>query len=138
MSEVTTGDLSNISCTGNSCFGNTTVDLRLSIRDVSISANRYSTHTSSDSFDLDSNSATPNVPGRTFWRANNGSATTITAFNSGVDGQAITILAANGNTTVAHGGSIVLKGSVNVTLASNQYITLQKYNTVWRELSRSF
>ena len=138
MSEVNVGDLSMITCQGNTCAGSGTTDLRLSIRDVAIGGNRYSTHTNADSFDLDSNSATPNIPGRTFWRANNGSVTTITAFNNGVDGQTITVLAANGNTTITNGGSIVLKGGVNVTPTTNQYVTLQKYNTVWRELSRSF
>jgi parallel beta-helix repeat protein len=138
VAEATLGAMINFVVTGNVCASNTTFDLRLTSRDVAIGPNRYATQSSVDFWDLASNSATPDIPGRTYWRANNSLATTITAFNSGVDGQQITIRAANGNTTIANGGLIVNKGAINVTLPADGTISYVRQNTVWREIFRSF
>ena len=138
INEAVTGELTSVVVDSNVCASNPTHDLRLVLRDVAIGNNRYSTQLSVDFFDLDSNSATPNVPGRLNWRANNSSATTITAFNGGVDGQQIVIRASNGNTTIAHGGSIVTKGAANVTLPADGSISFARQGTVWREIFRSF
>jgi parallel beta-helix repeat protein len=138
INESVTGEMTFIAVDGNSCISNTTTDLRLSLRDVNIGNNRYSTQQSVEYLDLASNSATPDVPGRVSWRANNSLATTITAFNSGVDGQQIVIRAANGNTTIAQGGLIVNKGAINVTLPSDGTISYIRQGTVWREIFRSF
>lgn len=163
---TTPGTLTNLSVTGNTCYGNaqrgimvneavvgemvgavvdsnvcannTTQDLRITARDVAIGNNRYSTQQSVEYWDLASNSATPDVPGRLNWRANNSSATTITAFNSGVDGQQIIIRAQNGNTTIAHGGLIVTKGAINVTIPQDGSISFVRQGTLWREIFRSF
>jgi parallel beta-helix repeat protein len=136
--EAALGEMVNFVVSGNACLNNTTVDLRLSLRDVAIGPNRYSTEQNAQYFDLASNSATPDVPGRTFWRADNSSATTITAFNSGVDGQQIIIRASNANTTVQHGGLIINKGAVNAAIPSNGIISYTKQGTVWFETFRSF
>ena len=138
INEAVTGELTSVVVDSNVCTSNPTNDLRLVLRDVAIGNNRYSTQLSVDFFDLDSNSATPNVPGRLNWRANNSSATTITAFNGGVDGQQIVIRAQNGNTTIAHGGSIVTNGAINVTIPTEGSIAFARQNTVWREIFRSF
>ena len=120
------------------CTSNPTNDLRLVVRDVVIGNNRYSTELNVEYLNLDSNSATPSVPGRMNWRANNSSATTITAFNGGVDGQQIVIRAQNGNTTIAHGGSIVTKGATNVTIPTDGSISFVRQDAIWREIFRSF
>jgi hypothetical protein len=138
VAEATLGAMINFVVTGNVCNLNTTNDLRLSLRDVSIGSNRYTLNQSVDFFDLVVNSATPSVAGRTFWRANNSSATTITAFNDGVNGQQITIRAQNGNTTVATSASIINNGGTNVLLPTDGTISYVRQGGVWREIFRSF
>lgn len=138
INEAVTGEITSVVVDSNVCANNTTHDLRLVVRDVAIGNNRYSTQLNVEFFDLASNSATPSVPGRLNWRANNSSATTITAFNDGVDGQQIIIRASNGNTTIAHGGSIVTKGATNVTIPADGSISLVRQGTLWREIFRSF
>lgn len=136
--EAVAGEMSSFVVEGNVCSGNATQDIRLSLLDVALGPNRYTTALGVDFADLTSNSATPSVPGRTNWRANNSSATTITAFNNGVDGQQIVIRAANGNTTIAHGGAIINRGGVNVTLSADNSISYVRQGAVWREVYRSF
>jgi parallel beta-helix repeat protein len=136
--EATLGAMINFVVTGNVCNLNTTNDLRLSLRDVAIGSNRYTLNQSVDFFDLVVNSTTPSVAGRTFWRANNSSATTITAFNDGVNGQQIVIRAQNGNTTVATSATIVNNGGTNVLLPTDGTISYVRQGGVWREIFRSF
>jgi len=136
--EATTGEITKLVVSGNACLQNTTIDIRLSVRDVAIGTNTYSTQQSLEYYDLTSNSATPDVSGRTNWRANNSSATTITAFNSGVDGQQITIRATNGNTTITNNAVIINSGGVNVTVPTNGIISYIQQGSIWREAFRSF
>jgi parallel beta-helix repeat protein len=138
VAEATASAMINFVVTGNVCNLNTTNDLRLSLRDVAIGSNRYTLNQNVDFLDLTVNSTTPGVAGRTYWRANNSSATTITAFNDGVNGQQITIRAQNGNTTVATSASIVNNGGLNVLLPTDGTISYVRQGTVWREIFRSF
>lgn len=138
LAEAVVGEMTAFVVESNVCAGNGTHDLRCSLRDVAIGNNRYSTSQEVEYLDFASNSATPDVPGRLNWRANNSSATTITAFNGGVNGQQIIIRAANGNTTIAQGGLIVNKGALNVTIPSDGTISYMRQGTVWREIFRSF
>ena len=138
VAEATLGAMINFVVTGNVCNLNTINDLRLSLRDVAIGSNRYTLNQSVDFFDLVVNSVTPSVAGRTFWRANNSSATTITAFNDGVNGQQITIRAQNGNTTVATSATIVNNGGTNVLLPTDGTISYVRQGGIWREIFRSF
>lgn len=138
VAEAAAGEMSEFVVANNVCGSNTTHDLRLSLRDVAIGSNRYSTSQEVEYRDLDSNSTTPNVPGRLNWRANNSIATTITAFNGGINGQQIIIRGANGNTTIAHGGLIVNNGAINVTIPNDGTISYMRQGTVWREIFRSF
>ena len=137
-SEVTDGDISNYIVANNACTSNTTQDIRLSVRDVVISGNRYSTQLDVEYKSFPALAATPSVSGRTTWRANNASSTTITAFNNGMDGQQIEIRTTNGNTTIQNNASILLKGAVNATPAADQSISLRQEGAVWREIYRSF
>jgi hypothetical protein len=105
---------------------------------VVISGNRYSTQLDVEYKSFPALSATPSVSGRTTWRANNAGATTITAFNNGMDGQQIEIRTTNGNTTIQNNASILLKGAVNVTPAADQSISLRQEGAIWREIYRSF
>jgi len=138
VAEATVGEMTKIVVSGNACQQNTTVDLRLSLRDVAIGDNTYTSETDVKYYDLTSNSATPSIPGRMFWRANNSSATAITNFVGGIEGQQIVIRAANGNTTVNHGGSIVNPGAANITITSDGYISYRFEGTVWRMMFKSF
>lgn len=135
-SEVTAGNLSGISVSNNVCYNNTTQDIRLSIADVVINENRYSTQQDVQYWDI--SGATPSVVGRRNFRANNAGSTTVTAFNNGVDGQEIQLRASNGNTTIAQGGLIANKGGLSVTIPSDGTIAYRQEGTVWREIFRSF
>jgi hypothetical protein len=61
---------------------------------------------------------------------------TITSLG-GVDGQKITCLFTNGNTTIQHNSSIKLKGGVNYTGQANEILVLENFEGVWYEVSRS-
>jgi len=138
VAEATASAMVNFVVTGNVCNLNTTNDLRLSLRDVAIGANRYTLNQNVDFLDLTVNSTTPGVAGRTYWRANNTNPTTITTFNDGVNGQQITIRAQNGNTTIAQGATVVNKGGLNVLLPIDGTISYVRQGGVWREIFRSF
>jgi len=84
------------------------------------------------------NSATPNVAGIAdgSLQMSNTSATTITNFTNGREGQVIELLAANANTTVQHNASIFLQGSTNFAMGAAALLTLRYSTGVWRELYR--
>ena len=68
----------------------------------------------------------------------NASATTITNFTAGRDGQEIDLLFADGNTTVAHNTTIFLQGSVSAAFATSTFLSL-KFDAaagVWYETGR--
>lgn len=56
---------------------------------------------------------------------------------SGNNGQTLTILFMNGNTTLINGSSIKLQGGVNFTGGENDTLTLENINNIWYEISRS-
>lgn len=66
----------------------------------------------------------------------NTSATTITNFDNGVDGQEITLFFTNGNTTVNRDNAF-LNGNVNFVGSANDTLTLIKKDPYWYEKSRS-
>lgn len=81
--------------------------------------------------------ATPNVYGAAFMRISNGSATTITNFLNGVEGQTLLLVFGNSNTTIQRSANILLVGGVNYTSGSNQTLQLVFTNNAWSEVSRS-
>lgn len=86
---------------------------------------------------LTANSATPSVTAyENFITANSG-ATTITDFTGGVNGQRLTILCNDANTTVQHNGTtITLPGGVSRKLRSGHYYTFTR-SGLWRLVSTS-
>lgn len=87
--------------------------------------------------DLDTTPSVGNAFNELFF-ANNSGATTITALDDGWIGQEVKLLSLNGNTTLQHGSNLILRGATNYTLAANEQITLECWDTnVWRERSRS-
>jgi hypothetical protein len=81
-----------------------------------------------------SNTTTKDVTNWEHWYAADGSATTITDFTGGVNGQHLYILATNANTTIQHNGStITLPGAVDLTLVSGTTYHFYK-SGVWRRV----
>jgi hypothetical protein len=136
LAESTTGSIT-ATVVNNRCINNTSQDLRVSALNVLISNNVFVTQLDVRFWDFPALATTPTVGARMLFRANNTSATTISNFLSAREGQEISILGANGNTTIEQ-GLIQLKGVVNVILPNNGTITLIYQGSVWREKSRSF
>lgn len=63
-------------------------------------------------------------------------ATTIATL-TGQDGQRLTVFFTNGNTTIANGASIKLKGGVNYVGAADETLVLENIGGVWQEVARS-
>jgi hypothetical protein len=86
---------------------------------------------------------TPNVAGRRFISLLLGSATSITDFTNGRDYQQLDIVSLNGNATLTN--AMYLSGATNVTLGTNDTITLRRMpatpgsgaSSRWVEVSRS-
>lgn len=138
IAEDVLGSITNTVVDGNVCSGNTTVDLRLSLRDVVVGNNKYASEQEAALYDLANGDTSPSVPGRTYWRANNAAPTSITNFDDGANGQQIVIRGANANTTLVHGSGLVNNGSTNISLPSNGVVTYVRQGTLWFEVSRSF
>jgi hypothetical protein len=68
--------------------------------------------------------------------ANTG-ATAITNFTDGLEGQILTILAQDANTTINHSTSIRLAGGVNKTFAVYDTMQLLRCNGIWQQISYS-
>jgi hypothetical protein len=136
--EVALGDITAVVANGNICTGNGITDFRLSFRDVVINANKYATSLDVELFNFADGDTSPSVVGRTYWRANNTASTSITTFDDGARGQQIVIRAANGNTTVVNGATVINKGGINVVIPSNGIISYVLQGTVWFEAFRSF
>lgn len=81
--------------------------------------------------------ATPNVANVRRVDLEYASATTITNFVGGAEGQVLTLVALNGNTAIQNNASIVLGGGASVVLATNDTVTLMRVGSVWVEISRS-
>lgn len=96
-------------------------------------------HFSGTAVNLDT---TPSVLGdvTTLYLSNTG-ATSITALDDAVEGQIIRLIATNGNTTLVHSSTLMLAGSVNVTLTAWSSVTLERVpNSIsarWVEVARS-
>ncbi len=80
---------------------------------------------------------TPSVSGGRVFRTTNTSATTITNFDDGADGQEIIIQVNDSNTTIQNNSNIKLQGGQNFTPAQYDTIMLSKLSTYWLEESRS-
>jgi hypothetical protein len=79
--------------------------------------------------------ASPSILGATFCRTTG--TTTITAFDNGVPGQTITLLA-DDNITIQQGANIKLAGGVDYNMTSLDTLTLVTYAAgIWVEVSRS-
>ena len=70
-----------------------------------------------------------------FTTANTG-ATTITAFDGGTDGQKITILGGDANTTFQQGAALKLKVSGDYKLEDGGTISFVRTNSIWYETAR--
>lgn len=82
-------------------------------------------------------STTPSVTKAGLYVAANTSATSITNFTNGVDGQILMINADNGNTTLVNGSTLRLAGGVNKTMATRDMIQLVHRSGVWYQMSYS-
>lgn len=81
---------------------------------------------------------TPDVSASDFWSALYGSATTITNFLGGADGQEFT-LRGNSNVTIANNGNIVTKTGANtVFTGAVPIMKFQKIQGTWLETYRNF
>jgi hypothetical protein len=82
-----------------------------------------------------SNDATPSVEGGRLWLT--GGTTTVTDFDDGIEGQAITVIAEHA-ITITHGTNIFLNGAANFVMAVKDTLTLQcKADNKWYEIGRS-
>ena len=81
----------------------------------------------------------PNVSGSDLFFAENSIATIIRAFDNGVVGDEITVVALNGNTTIRHESHwIALKNAVNFVMSPWDSITLKCIGSdLWHEVYRS-
>ncbi len=84
---------------------------------------------------------TPTVAGVGTLQLLNTSATSITTFDDGDDGQIVHLLFTTANTTLVHSSTLTLAGSTNVTPTAYSMITLfrvpSSISSRWVELSRS-
>jgi hypothetical protein len=86
---------------------------------------------------LTDNSATPSVTRAGLYLASNTSATNITNFIDGAEGQVLMIVATNGNTTLVNSASLRLAGAANKTMLTRDSIQLVKQSSTWYQLSYS-
>lgn len=90
---------------------------------------------------LEVNSLTPDVNGGFIYKTQNTGLTEITNFINGIDGQELTILFADNNTTikdnVVSGNGIRLEGRTDFKAKVNDVLRLIRIDFVWREVSRS-
>jgi hypothetical protein len=100
----------------------------------STSTNAYQSFGYNDFTDGDTS---PSVTKAGLYVANNSSATSITMFDNGVDGQILMVTADNGNTTLVNGSTLRLAGGVNKTMATRDVIQLVHRTGVWYQMSYS-
>lgn len=86
--------------------------------------------------------ASPSVAGVGTLYVDNSGATSITALDDGSDGQIVTVITLNANTSFTHSSTLMLTGSTNVTTpAAFSSITFQKVPSFisnrWIEIARS-
>lgn len=84
---------------------------------------------------------TPSVLAVSTLRLNNTGATSITALDDAIDGQRVTVVATNANSTLVHSSTLMLSGSVNVALTAFSSVTFERVpNSIsarWIEVGRS-
>src|SRR3990167_5009956 len=81
--------------------------------------------------------ATPSVSTKSlFYAENPTTATSITTFDDGSEGQLITVIALDTGTTLSN-GTLVLNGGSDFVMNANDSITLVKHIDSWYELARS-
>jgi len=79
----------------------------------------------------------PSVSNGNLFVLNYTRSTTITNFTFGVEGQTITILCNDNNTTIADNANIHLNGSTNFAIALGDTLTLEKFDDgIWHEIGR--
>ena len=79
----------------------------------------------------------PSVKGVNYMYKNDTSATTVTTFDDGFDGQRLTVLFNTANTTLQNGSALRLSSAANVTPTANSAMSFVSKNNVWYEISRS-
>jgi len=83
---------------------------------------------------------TPSVVGSNVFKEANTSATSITTFDDGTEGQIITVIftsddgTGKSNTTIVHGSGIYLRGGANVTPDTNTTMSFVYDGTYWYEI----
>lgn len=82
-----------------------------------------------------SGDATPDVALGSLFYTVNTSATAITDFDNGEEGQIIHIIMLDTMTTITNGAEVILTG--NVQAAGNQVVSFINHNTAWYEIGRS-
>lgn len=92
----------------------------------------YATFTSTDT--------TPSVKFEQggMFRTANASATSITTFDDGYEGQTFDLNINDANTTLVNGATLALLGAQNTTPPSGSVLRFRKIGTVWTETYRSF
>lgn len=87
-----------------------------------------------------STDTTPSVGNDVFgvWKTSNGSATSITTFDDGYDGQMIEVQVGDVNTTFVNGATLALRGGNSTLVPTGGIIRFRKDSTVWRETYRSW
>lgn len=79
---------------------------------------------------------TPSVYTKSLFYSNNTTATTITDFDDGKEGQIITLIMLDGSTTVANSTTIYLAGTGDFGQSPGGTLTLIKRGASWYELAR--
>lgn len=79
---------------------------------------------------------TPSVATGSVFKTANGSATSITTFDDGRNGQRIVLIFGDSVTTLVNGATLEVSGDANYTGASGDTKEFLLDNTVWREISQ--
>ena len=88
-------------------------------------------------YTLTVNATSPSVAGHMNWLTANTSATVITNFTGGFQGQVLRLLCGDANTTMVSGPNLTLGGSFSCAPGSQTSVTLLLNGLVWHELARS-
>lgn len=123
--------------TGTLIFGNNSINVTGSQIYVADSTSGIVNPVLPQNFSNFSTTTTPNVGFGTI-QTNNGSPTSITNFTGGAQGQVITLIVADANTTLTQGLTMFLRGQANYSPPSGTKMVFQLQSSgQWQELSRS-
>jgi hypothetical protein len=81
--------------------------------------------------------ATPYVSAYNRFGITQGGATNVTDFLGSYEGQRISILFRDGNSTIVNGAGMFLAGGANFVAGANDQLVLERTGSAWREISRS-